>query len=138
MLLPTQAFASQDQLDLEDLENRAYDPDDDASLLRFLVDMKGESASTKDLRDDLMTMLIAGHETTAALLTWTLYEVFKSADRTILTRLQDEVSTTRQAGRQANLRRCHEIAHLVAGRILHRSTQLSVIELCQPTMTCFS
>ena len=25
------------------------------------------------LRDDLMTLLIAGHETTAAVLTWTLY-----------------------------------------------------------------
>jgi hypothetical protein len=39
-------------------------PDDDASLLRFLVDMKGEAVSDKQLRDDLMTMLVAGHETT--------------------------------------------------------------------------
>lgn len=29
--------------------------------------------TSKQLRDDLMTMLIAGHETTAAVLTWTLY-----------------------------------------------------------------
>lgn len=29
--------------------------------------------SSKQLRDDLMTMLIAGHETTAAVLTWTVY-----------------------------------------------------------------
>ena len=29
--------------------------------------------SSKQLRDDLMTMLIAGHETTAAVLTWTLH-----------------------------------------------------------------
>lgn len=29
--------------------------------------------SSKQLRDDLMTMLIAGHETSAAVLTWTFY-----------------------------------------------------------------
>mmetsp|Transcript_18846 Transcript_18846/g.38802 ORF Transcript_18846/g.38802 Transcript_18846/m.38802 type:complete len:641 (+) Transcript_18846:144-2066(+) len=52
--------------------------DDDASLLRFLVDMKGEAVSDKQLRDDLMTMLVAGHETTAALLTWTLFELSKA------------------------------------------------------------
>lgn len=45
----------------------------DPSLLRFLVDMRGADPSDKQLRDDLMTMLIAGHETTAAVLTWTLF-----------------------------------------------------------------
>ena len=45
----------------------------DPSLLRFLVDMRGEDSSNKQLRDDLMTMLIAGHETTAAVLTWALF-----------------------------------------------------------------
>lgn len=32
--------------------------------------MRGADATETQLRDDLMTMLIAGHETTAALLTW--------------------------------------------------------------------
>ena len=45
------------------------------SLLRFLVDMRGENTTSKQLRDDLMTMLIAGHETTAAVLTWALFEL---------------------------------------------------------------
>lgn len=45
----------------------------DPSLLRFLVDLRGENATSKQLRDDLMTMLIAGHETTAAVLTWCLF-----------------------------------------------------------------
>lgn len=35
--------------------------------------MRGEDHSTTQLKDDLMTFLIAGHETTAALLTWTFY-----------------------------------------------------------------
>lgn len=33
----------------------------------------GDEISSKQLRDDLMTLLIAGHETTAAVLTWTFY-----------------------------------------------------------------
>ena len=35
--------------------------------------MRGADLEAKQLRDDLMTMLIAGHETTAAVLTWTLF-----------------------------------------------------------------
>jgi hypothetical protein len=34
------------------------------------VDMRGEDTSSKQLRDDLMTMLIAGHETTAGMYVW--------------------------------------------------------------------
>ena len=37
------------------------------------MDLRGEDASDRQLRDDLMTMLIAGHETTAAVLTWALF-----------------------------------------------------------------
>ena len=32
----------------------------DPSLLRFMVDMRGADPDDKQLRDDLMTMLIAG------------------------------------------------------------------------------
>lgn len=34
----------------------------DPSLLRFLVDMRGADPDDKQLRDDLMTMLIAGQD----------------------------------------------------------------------------
>ncbi|GFR39889.1 hypothetical protein Agub_g393 [Astrephomene gubernaculifera] len=59
--------------DAEALQARDYSKLRDPSLLRFLVDMRGEQFSNVQLRDDLMTMLIAGHETTAAVLTWTLF-----------------------------------------------------------------
>jgi cytochrome P450 len=56
--------------------------------------MKGDDVSDKGLRDDLMTMLVAGHETTAALLTWALFELSKAHDefgKDYLTRCRAEV-----------------------------------------------
>jgi hypothetical protein len=61
------AFATRESADIEELENRNYDEIENTSLLRFLVDMRGEESTSKQLRDDLMTMLIAGHETTAGM-----------------------------------------------------------------------
>ncbi len=40
------------------------------STCRFLVDVRGGDATQKQLRDDLITLLIAGHETTGSMLTW--------------------------------------------------------------------
>merc|ERR1719343_1435987 len=64
--------------DIEELENRDYANVKDPSMLRFLVDMRGADIDNKQLRDDLMTMLVAGHETTAAVLTWALFELSKN------------------------------------------------------------
>ena len=55
--------ATRKEASLEELEKKEVG--DDPSLLRFLADMRGEDMTSKVLRDDLMTMLIAGHETTA-------------------------------------------------------------------------
>ncbi|WIA23331.1 hypothetical protein OEZ85_000096 [Tetradesmus obliquus] len=44
----------------------------DPSVLRFLIAAREEVDSTQ-LRDDLLSMLVAGHETTGSALTWTLY-----------------------------------------------------------------
>lgn len=57
------AVETRREASVEELEDR--DVGDDPSLLRFLADMRGEDLTSKVLRDDLMTMLIAGHETTA-------------------------------------------------------------------------
>lgn len=47
-------------------------PAGDPSVLRFLIAAREEVESTQ-LRDDLLSMLVAGHETTGSALTWTLY-----------------------------------------------------------------
>ena len=44
----------------------------DPSVLRFLIASRQE-VSAVQLRDDLLSMLVAGHETTGSALTWTLY-----------------------------------------------------------------
>ena len=75
--------------DIEDLENRNYDDVKDPSMLRFLVDMRGADIDNKQLRDDLMTMLIAGHETTAAVLTWSLFELTRNPE--CMARIQKEI-----------------------------------------------
>ncbi|XP_057792759.1 cytochrome P450 97B2, chloroplastic [Salvia miltiorrhiza] len=67
------AKETREEADVEKLQQRDYANIKDASLLRFLVDMRGVDADDRQLRDDLMTMLIAGHETTAAVLTWSIY-----------------------------------------------------------------
>ena len=41
-------------------------------MLRFLIASR-EEVSAAQLRDDLLSMLVAGHETTGSVLTWTLY-----------------------------------------------------------------
>ncbi|KAK9846940.1 hypothetical protein WJX84_011063 [Apatococcus fuscideae] len=71
--LIAQAKRTRQADDAEALQQRDYSKVTDPSLLRFLVDMRGADPTDKQLRDDLMTMLIAGHETTAAVLTWTLF-----------------------------------------------------------------
>jgi len=58
-------------------EAAAFDPDNyinesDPSVLRFLIASR-EEVSSVQLRDDLLSMLVAGHETTGSVLTWTLY-----------------------------------------------------------------
>mmetsp|Transcript_31537 Transcript_31537/g.46791 ORF Transcript_31537/g.46791 Transcript_31537/m.46791 type:complete len:758 (-) Transcript_31537:144-2417(-) len=84
------AVATRREATVEELEER--DNAQDPSLLRFLVDMRGEDLSSNILRDDLMTMLIAGHETTAAMLTWTLFEL-SQGDPEMLREVQAEVRT---------------------------------------------
>lgn len=62
----------------------------DPSILQFLL-ASGEEVTNKQLRDDLMTLLIAGHETSAAVLTWAFYLLAKHP--TVSAKLQQEVDS---------------------------------------------
>lgn len=60
----------------------------DPSILHFLI-ASGDQITSRQLRDDLMTLLIAGHETTAAVLTWTFHCLADHPE--IMRRVQEEV-----------------------------------------------
>ena len=47
------------------------------TLLMSARDEAGESLTDAELRDELMTLLVAGHETTATAITWALYWIHK-------------------------------------------------------------
>ncbi len=47
------------------------------TLLMSARDEAGEAMTDVELRDELMTLLVAGHETTATALTWSLYWIHK-------------------------------------------------------------
>ena len=66
-----------DQLLYAEIQARRAQPDpsrtDILTLLLSARDQAGEPMSDVELHDELMTLLVAGHETTATALTWALY-----------------------------------------------------------------
>ncbi|KAL8039604.1 hypothetical protein ABFX02_10G046900 [Erythranthe guttata] len=77
----------------ERINEEEYVNDADPSILRFLLASRDEVSSTQ-LRDDLLSMLVAGHETTGSVLTWTAYLLSK--DPSSLRRAQEEVDSVLQ------------------------------------------
>jgi cytochrome P450 family 135 len=69
---------------LADLEQR----EDILSMLVEATDEQGKHLSDEELRDELMTLLIAGHETTATLLSWAIHDLAR--DPASQDRLADE------------------------------------------------
>ncbi|TVP61554.1 MAG: cytochrome P450 [Nodularia sp. (in: Bacteria)] len=66
-----------DELIYAEIKERKAQPDssrtDILSLMMATRDEAGEQMTDVELRDELMTLLVAGHETTATSLTWALY-----------------------------------------------------------------
>jgi cytochrome P450 len=65
------------------------DRDDILSMLVTARDEEGEGMSDRELRDQLMTLLLAGHETTATALAWAFELLFRRPDA--MARLREEV-----------------------------------------------
>jgi cytochrome P450 family 110 len=70
-----------DQLIYDEIADRRKRPDpsrnDILTLLLSARDEAGEALTDIELRDELMTLLMAGHETTATALAWALYWIHK-------------------------------------------------------------
>lgn len=103
------AQSTRQEEDVESLQQRDLSAAQDSSLLRFLVDMRGEDATNKQLRDDLMTMLIAGHETTAAVLTWATFHLAQNPD--MVAKAQAEIDRVLQ-GRRPTLKDIQNLTYI--------------------------
>ena len=68
-----------------DLDER----EDIMSLLMLARDEDGEALSDEELRDQLLTLLVAGHETTATGLAWTFDALFRHPD--VLARVKQDL-----------------------------------------------
>ncbi|KAE8098397.1 hypothetical protein FH972_016465 [Carpinus fangiana] len=77
----------------ERIDEEEYVNDADPSILRFLLASRVEVSSVQ-LRDDLLSMLVAGHETTGSVLTWTVYLLSKNS--TSLVKAQEEIDRVLQ------------------------------------------
>ena len=72
---------------IEDLSQRQ----DILSLMMTAKDEAGESMKDLELRDELMTLMLAGHETTATAIAWSLYWVHRYPE--IKAKLQAEIAS---------------------------------------------
>ncbi|MEL6309663.1 MAG: cytochrome P450, partial [Chloroflexota bacterium] len=75
--------------------------DDLLSLLLATTDEAGQALSDTFIRDNILTMFFAGHETTANTLTWAFYYLSQNPD--VLATLQAEVDTVLADGRTPTL-----------------------------------
>lgn len=81
-----------------DLEER----EDILSLLMQARDEHGEPMTDRELRDELMTLLVAGHETTATSLSWAIERLIRHPDK--LARLQSELDEGKEEYLEAVIR----------------------------------
>jgi cytochrome P450 len=87
-------LAPTDEMLYEEIARRRADPDlaereDILSLLLQARHEDGQPMSDVELRDELVTLLVAGHETTATALSWALERLVRHPAK--LARLRDEV-----------------------------------------------
>ena len=61
------------------------------SLMMSARNESGEALKDKELRDELMTLMLAGHETTATPIAWSLYWVHRQPE--IRTKLREEIAS---------------------------------------------
>ncbi|MGL5928743.1 MAG: cytochrome P450 [Dermatophilaceae bacterium] len=109
----------------------SHDLDDRSDVLSQLirVDDGGDRLSDAELRDQLVTLLLAGHETTATALAWALHEIGRSPEQR--RRAQEAADTGDDGWLEAVLKesmRLHPVIAMVA-RTLKAPTTVGGIDL---------
>jgi cytochrome P450 len=98
--------------------------DDILSLLLAARDEDGTPLTDRELRDELMTLLVAGHETTATALAWTMERVVRHPD--VLARLRDEVATGESDYLDATIKETLRLRPVVPGVIRRLQRPLEI------------
>ena len=92
-----QAVQTQDRLIYDLIAERRTSTQQHDDLLQMMLDMQyddGSRMNDRQLRDEISTLILAGHETTANTLNWTWMLLSQNPD--VRTRLQHEVDTVLQ------------------------------------------
>ncbi|HET8961859.1 cytochrome P450 [Nocardioides sp.] len=93
-------------------------------LSRLILAQEGDDALTdQELRDQLVTLLLAGHETTASALAWTLYEVGRDEEQ--LRRAREAATGGDDAWLEAVLKesmRLHPVIAMVVRTLMEPAT----------------
>jgi cytochrome P450 len=96
-----EALDRMDRLIYEEIARRREEGDlsrreDIMSLLLQARDENGQAMTDQELRDELVTLLLAGHETTATSLAWAIERLVRHPDK--LRRLVAEIDSEREGG----------------------------------------
>ncbi|WP_414621197.1 cytochrome P450 [Calothrix sp. CCY 0018] len=81
-----QAEIEERRINLETTDNTGNDV---LSLMMAVRDEDGQAMTDAELTDELLTILFAGHETTATTLSWAFYQIYQNPD--VLEKLQLEL-----------------------------------------------
>jgi cytochrome P450 len=113
-----------DALIFELVEERRREPEERDDVLAMLLSARHEDESPmsdQELRDELMTLLVAGHETTASTLAWTFDRLAR--DPEVLTHLRDQDDAYLTATIQEALR-CRPVLPNVAPRLVVKPVEV--------------
>ena len=134
-----QMLADIDRLLFAEITERRSDPELEAreDILSLLVAARFEDGSgmeERELRDQLMTLLLAGHETTATALAWAFDLLFRAPDK--LRRLREEVDDGGHAYLDAVIEETLRIRPVVpfVGRQLRNGAELGGYQLPAETV----
>jgi cytochrome P450 len=120
--------AEADQVIYDELRERRQGAgegeDDILSMLLDARDEEGRPLTDLELRDELMTLLLAGHETTATALSWTLERVVRHP--AVLERLREEAGSGEEAYLDATIKEALRLRPVLpaVGRHLTEPTEV--------------
>ena len=120
--------AEADQVIYDELRERRQGSgegeDDILSMLLEARDEEGRPLTDLELRDELMTLLLAGHETTATALSWTLERVVRHP--AVLERLREEAGSGEESYLEATIKEALRLRPVIpaVGRHLTEPTEI--------------